>query len=131
MVAPNKKVVLYSDSNLNLNLLDVATKKSSPSGVKTLSEKCTWVKSVLVFYCAVPKSFVARAYPDDWYQGLVSFDDVFWKIDVASGTTSVLFDPKELAGVDIDGVELSVSPNEDMLFFINKKDRTLWSYSLQ
>ena len=78
----------------------------------------------------MPKDFSSQNYPDAWYQGIVSFDDIFWKIDLISQTSVVLFDPEELGGEKIDGIKLSLSPSENLLFFVNKKNGSLWSYDL-
>ena len=130
LYAPNKQNLVFSNNNLGLNLFNTINKTVNPSGVRTLSEKCVWGKNSLVLYCAVPKDFSSQNYPDAWYQGIVSFDDIFWKIDLISQTSVVLFDPEELGGEKIDGIKLSLSPSENLLFFVNKKNGSLWSYDL-
>ena len=74
-----------------------------------------------MFYCAVPLNPPQALYPDGWYQGLVSFSDVLVRIDAGVGSMTVLVDPKEFAGEEIDAVNLALSKDENYLFFINKK----------
>lgn len=126
------KIVLYSDNNLSLSVFDTNSKNSELLGVKTLSEKCIWGKNSNVVYCAVPKFIEQGRYPDSWYQGEVSFSDEIWKIDVASGNTSMILDPLSLEeGESVDAIKLGLDENEDYLFFINKKDSYLWEFSLK
>jgi len=127
--SPDAKKLAYNTSSLELNLYDTETKSTKNLGVNTLAEKCSWGTNEII-YCAVPKSeSISGSQPDDWYQGLVSFNDSFWKIDTKSGTTTVLFDPKDLVGTEIDGVNLKLDENHNYLFFTNKKDNSIWVYN--
>jgi hypothetical protein len=124
--------ILYSDSesgynNLKTNVYSVKEKKTLPFGVTTLPEKCAWSKiSKGIIYCAAPSSLPSAKYPDDWYQGLISFSDQIWKIDVLKGETEII----PIAG-EFDIINPFFSKNEDYFFFQNKKDGTLWSLRLQ
>jgi len=126
LASPNGKIVLYSNNNLSLNTYNVATKEVNSLGVKTLSEKCTWGKLSDFVYCAVPKYIDKTNYPDVWYQGEVSFTDEVWKIDVTDGSTSLISDPINEKGEDIDAIKLMLDESENYLFFVNKKDSYLW-----
>ena len=42
-----------------------------------------------------------------------------------------MVEPKPTLGIDIDAVELKLSPDEDYLIFINKTDLTLWAIKLE
>ncbi len=95
----------------------------------TLAEKCVWAKDDVHAYCAIPSSTPSGIYPDNWYQGIISFSDTFWKIDTAVGTAEVLADPAAI-GATIDGIKLFASPDETYLFFTNKKDMSLWAIDL-
>ena len=72
-------------------------------------------------YCAIPPSVPRAEYPDAWYQGSVSFSDVFWKIDTATGAAFFLANPKEFGAGNIDAVNPFLSDDERYLFFTNKK----------
>ena len=60
-------------------------------------------------------------YPDDWYQGLASFSDKIWLIDIKNGTSTIISDPLDEVGQDIDVVSPKFDSAGDKLFFINKK----------
>lgn len=129
IMSPNGKKVLYSESAGNsfaLNLYDVGSAETVNQSARTLSDKCIWSRDNDVFYCAVPLKPPQALYPDNWYQGLVSFSDVLVRIDAGAGSMTVLVDPKEFAGEEIDAINLTLSKNEDYLFFINKKDGAPW-----
>ncbi len=131
LTSPDGKLVLYSDSNLSLNIYDVNKKTSTPAGVRTLAEKCTWA-SVSVLYCAVPNTVTPSQYPDSWYQGEISFSDKIWKIDVISGNTTIVGDPETtVGGEDIDGIKLMTDSSGKNLLFVNKKDSMLWGLELE
>jgi len=130
-MSPSGKLVLYSDNTLLLSLYHPDTKTSEGLGVRTLSEKCVWNKTNEFVYCAVPVFTAGATYPDDWYKGEVLFSDQIWKINVQNGNATIIADPVEVSGEDIDGIKLALSPNEDYLFFINKKDSFLWELELR
>ena len=131
LTSPSGKLVLYSDDNLSLSIYDTNTRQSNPTGLKTLPEKCTWNINSNAVYCAVPKFVEQTGYPDIWYQGVVSFADAIWKIDITNGTTSLISDPGAEKGEDIDGIKLALDTNESYLFFVNKKDSYLWELNLK
>jgi hypothetical protein len=134
LMNPNGKSVLYSQSasnSLNFSLYGIAGQTSLDLGLKTLPEKCVWSKDGENVYCLVPKGLTSGNYPDIWYQGLISFSDQLWKINTKNNTDTLLVDPAQVAGQEIDGIKPVLDEKETHLFFLNKKDSSLWSYSLQ
>ena len=132
LTSPDGRIVLYSDSNLFSYIYDISTKNSTLTGVKTLAEKCVWGKNSDVVYCAVPKSLGSGLYPDSWYQGEVSFFDQLWKIDIKTGSTTMLADPGNTVGAEeVDGIKLGLDEGENYLFFVNKKNSLLWEFGLK
>lgn len=131
LYAPSGEKIIYSKSetkNFSAFIYDVKTGLSGLFNLKTLPEKCVWDKKTIdVVYCAVPKNIPFINYPDDWYQGLASFSDSIWKINITTGTTEKIHD---IEPNDLDIINLFLSPNDDFLFFTNKKDLTLWSLKL-
>ena len=126
--SPDGGSILYGEETLQglkTSLFDVKGKKAALFSLTTLPEKCAWSKLKKgILYCAVPSSVPAGAYPDDWYQGLVSFSDRIWRIDIINGSTEILSNETN-DGLDL--INLFLSKNEDYLFFQNKKDGTLWN----
>jgi len=104
----------------------VKNASTTPLSVATLPEKCVWSKKQKAIFCAVPRTLPAGDYPDSWYQGLVAFSDDIWKIDTVTGASVKIADLPELARTEIDAVELSLTPSENYLIFVNKRDNAPW-----
>jgi hypothetical protein len=132
LASPNGKLALFSDNNLSLKVYHLDTKTSDSLGIITFPEKCVWGSVSDVVYCAVPKSIAPGEYPDSWYQGVVSFSDQIWKVDIGTGTATMIADPSTIVGgEDIDGIKLSLDKDEGYVFFVNKKDSFLWELKLK
>lgn len=132
LTSPNGKLVLYSDSSLTLNTFDINKKTTTPTGLRTLPEKCVWNNDSSIVYCAVPTNISGGQYPDSWYQGEVSFVDQIWKIELLTGNTTIISDPAlDTGGEDIDGIKLALDNSGKYLLFVNKKDSFLWKLDLE
>lgn len=132
-MSPDGKKVLYSASVANevrLYSYDLNTKSTTDLGISTLPEKCVWSKDSITVYCAVPESFLLGVYPDAWYQGRVSFEDTLWSMNLSTSVYYVLVDPIETINIPIDMTNLFLDGSEKYIFFTNKKDGILWSYSI-
>ncbi len=115
--------------SLVLYLLNKETGGATNLSIGTLPEKCTFSSNSLV-YCFVPNFLPSAVYPDDWYKGKVLFSDSLWAINLDSRAANKIVDISELAGEAIDGINLSLSDDNEDLIFINKKDLSLWLYDL-
>lgn len=124
---------LYSDSGPTLWIYNAVKRNSARTIFKTIPDKCVWAKDNITFYCAVPDSLPRGQYPDSWYQGAVSFSDTVWEININATSTGAL-PVQRLSDTSlpngIDATKLFVSSNETYLFFINKKDMTLWALDM-
>ena len=123
--------VLYGaslDIGPKLNVFDVKNHKSLDLEKYGLPEKCVWSNDNINVYCAIPNTVIGTEYPDSWYQGTTSFDDWFVKINTVTKASITI--ANSLTETPIDGTNLFLSDKEDQLFFINKKDSTLWSLDL-
>lgn len=129
------KLILFSESRggfPELSLYDVAKKISYPLSVQTLPEKCAWsAKDLLVAYCAVPQNLLRANYPDQWYQGLVSFSDVIMKIDTKTKTSELVLNPGSLGASSLDIINPVLSSDDSYLLFMNKGSGTPWVYRLK
>ncbi len=112
-----------------LNTFDIKNHTSTDLDTYGLPEKCVWSINNIYVYCAVPNTVIGTQYPDSWYQGLISFDDRFIKINTVTKEVTTLTNSSS-SNVNIDGTNLFLDKNESNLFFINKKDGTLWSLDL-
>ncbi|MBI2049006.1 MAG: hypothetical protein HYT29_01025 [Parcubacteria group bacterium] len=132
--SPDLAAVLYSRglrNRIDSFLLDTKTASVAAFPVSTLSEKCAWgIKEPSVVYCGVPDFLPQGYFPDDWYQGGVSFSDALWRVQTETGIAEKISLPERDVGESVDVIEPVLSPNDDFLFFINKKDSSLWSLKL-
>jgi peptidoglycan hydrolase-like protein with peptidoglycan-binding domain len=124
-------LIIYSyssDKGPKLAVFDTKNKTTTELDVYGLPEKCVWSKNNISVYCALPNSISGNQYPDIWYKGLVSFNDMFVEIDASNATKSIIANSTDETAVD--GISLFLDDQEETLFFINKKDSTLWSLDL-
>jgi hypothetical protein len=132
LTSPDGKFVLFGNNNLNLGIYDINTKTSDTLGIRTMPEKCVWSADSLSLYCGVPKTISSGEYPDSWYKGKISFNDQFWKVDVATGSETFIVDPIDTEErEEFDSIKLSLDETENYLFFVNKKDSYLWKLKLK
>ncbi|HEY4502547.1 MAG TPA: hypothetical protein VJH21_01815 [Candidatus Paceibacterota bacterium] len=126
--------VAFSRSEGNGVIFSILDEKQSlvfETPLATFPEKCVWqTDNTAILYCLVPHTIPSGPYPDMWYQGLVSFNDVLWKIDAQKETYTKLVDLSTATKEEIDGVSLSISSDNTTLIFSNKKDSSLWSLAL-
>jgi hypothetical protein len=130
--SPLGKYLLYSyldNGKLALAVLDLTTHVATRLPLATLPEKCVWTNDDSSLYCGVPTSMTGTL-PDDWYQGVVSFSDRLWKIDLAGRVATLVIDPKQAGNIDVDAVGLALDATNDVLIFTNKRDNLLYAYDL-
>lgn len=133
LASPDAQKILYSSSNRGGVDLHIYNRKENTTidvPLATLPEKCVWNADGVTLYCAAPTYLPTAEYPDDWYQGSVSFNDTVWKIDSKTGNMTTLFSPASFSAPKMDMENLMLPTNKDFLFFINKTDSTLWGYDL-
>ena len=120
-----------TSGDFGLFLFELKTRDMRLFSVKTLPEKCGWSPvNRNIVYCGVPFVVSEDLYPDSWYQGKISFSDSIWEIDVSRDVTRLLVDLRLERDFTIDMVNLAVSESGEYLFFINKRDSSLWSLRL-
>lgn len=128
------KFVLFSEtkgSAPELSLYDTAKKESNLLYLQTLPEKCVWgFKKTTLAYCAVPQTLPNATYPDQWYQGLVSFSDAIWEINTATFNTRKIMTPSDFRAPALDMINLALSSDDAYLLFMNKISGTPWVYGI-
>lgn len=126
-ISPDGSYVLYSESGQNTfttKVFSVKTGATKALGLSVLPEKCVWLKNndLICAGGSVPRGI----YPDDWYSGTVSFSDKIFRVYAGVGAFDVLYD----GGESFDMTSLKVDEDTNTLYFINKKDASLWQFSL-
>jgi hypothetical protein len=91
-----------------------------------IPEKC--VSSEKGFVCAIPFSLSGESFPDDWYKGLAWYSDRIWELNVESGDATLVVD-LNTSGQPIDVSYINISDSENVVYFTNKNDNTLWLFN--
>lgn len=132
--SPSGNLVAFSyveNRALKMSVLDRRTGEIIALPVATMVEKCVWANGEEVFYCGIPKRLpTSERITDDWYQGVVSFTDRIWEINLVDRLSIYLIDPQTEAEVELDITNLAIDGRNDVLTFKNKKDGSLWAYDL-
>lgn len=133
-LSPDGKTILYTktiDSGMETFFYTVASGVSQKAPFTTLPEKCVWSTKVSgVVFCAIPRSIPQGAYPDQWYQGAISFSDEIWKFDAASASPYGQVVVSDNVSEPLDATSLAISPDGSYLAFINRRDGGLWVVDL-
>lgn len=131
--SPDGQHILYSESTkggLVLHIYNIADNTTTDLILQTLPEKCLWKNDNTTIYCATPKNMAGAAYPDVWYQGVVSFSDNLWQVDAKTGKSAVILVPTSFITEQLDMTNLTLSPLQDFIYFVNKKDSSLWAFEV-
>lgn len=117
--------------NLKLKIADLAKSTIQELNFVTLPEKCVWSQDNRTLFCAIPKTIsTLAAFPDDYYKGLIILADDFWRINLDIGEKIQIYATENEEATSYDAKELLLSPLEDYLLFVNKRDDYLYSLEL-
>lgn len=134
LINPDNSWLLYSlarGSELDTFAYNIKTNQTKRLGIKTLPEKCVFSQQDehLVF-CGATDQPERVAYPETWYQGLSTFNDNLWKINLETESYEALLIDREEVPQSFDMIKLVASPRDEFILFVNKKDLTLWSVDI-
>jgi hypothetical protein len=108
-----------------LYVLDEALEQKTLN-VEGIAEKCVWSKMEKFIYCAVLNEDLPEInLPQDWYSTKFIGQDQFLQIDITTGEKKLLSEEE-----NYDATNLSLSPNEDYLYFVNKESKFLYELKL-
>lgn len=79
-------------------------------------------------YCATPSNRGKEIFPDDWYKGTLSYNDLLWSLDIKTGGAIPLSDFKTESGREIDVMSIGTDSDGGKIWLINKNDNTLWMF---
>lgn len=109
-----------------LNPFDPERKDQIPLAITTIPEKCVFA-SATELWCAVPRTLeTAVPLPDLYLTGEINSSDRIVRIDLVKNTVEDILNQD-----DFDAVNLILTKDKNFLFFVNKKDGTLWSLKLK
>lgn len=112
--------------NLTTALYDPAKKKVLRLESSTLIEKCSWAGAKELF-CAVPRAIPAETIlPDEYLSGEFNSSDRIIRIEAETGEATTIIDEG-----NFDMSDLIATKDKNFLFFVNRKDGTLWSVRLK
>ena len=129
-LSPSGKKLLFSQTdssgrNLKLNAFSLDKKTETALDLFSLPEKCVWAQDDRTIYCASINSGTDFLMPDDYYKRKLPLtNNDLVKINLDLGQTQ-----KVISG-GFDPVNLTLSPDEAYLFFINKIDGRLYRLTL-
>ncbi len=132
--SPKADKILFSSTNdrggdPKLSLADGSGANSKDLNLAGIADKCAWSNDDRTIFCALPQEMSANAvWPDDYYKGLVILADDFYKINLETNAKTKILGSSNQVGYDAQ--ELFLSPKEDYLFFVNKRDGLLYSLKI-
>jgi len=135
LTSPDGKKIFYSyyDAGSTKNVMYDSNKKiyTSLNLATIVGDKCVWSqKDTTNIYCAVPTNLIRGDFPDNWYQGKYAFNDSLVKINTDDFTVTNLMEANSETKINLDVINLQISPSEDYLMFMNKSDLILWSLDI-
>lgn len=131
--SPDGSKTIYSEStgtSFRTIIYTFDTRSSIELSMPTLPEKCTWGQDSITLYCGIPQALGPASYPDHWYQRRLSFSDSLWMIHAETGETTLLVNPLEEVGEDLDVIAPKLDSKELYLFFIDKTTQEPWVLTL-
>lgn len=127
---PSSKAFLYGSSaggRLALFVQDVGSSAPVALTLQTVADKCVWlVSKSAVAYCAVPATPPSGAFLNAWYRGAIHTSDEWWRIDVSTGSTTMIYSPKVSNNVSVDVEHPVIDATGNYIAFINAADQSLW-----
>jgi Tol biopolymer transport system component len=115
-----------SGSNLKLAVYDDRGKELFQTTLQTLPEKCVWASSKEI-YCAVPHDISQNnVWPDDYLRGEINSSDRLVVLDLERKEVSEVFNQG-----DFDMANLALTKTKDWIFWVDRKDDSLWSLKIR
>ncbi len=110
------------------NIHQINNNTSNEASITTLPEKCTGISNNSTYLvCGAAIANYGYSLPDRWYQGLDSFADDLWLVNLDTNSARLLSAINNESGRLVDVVNLKTN-NVDHVYFQNKLDQTLWLF---
>lgn len=136
--APGLSAILFGEGYVVSTLINSvfgsevhSTTSIYPLPISLFPEKCVSDMGASgELFCAAPQRQLSGEYPDLWYKGVSSLNDLLWFVDTTNQSVRVLSNPVMEMGREIDVAQIGMSSEKNSLWFINKNDDTLWMFDL-
>ncbi len=93
-----------------------------PLIIPTLVTKTTWSSDGKSLYYALPGSLPENiVLPNDYFSKKLLTADTFWRLDFETGKRERIIEGSDI-GTEFDSINLFLSPKEDILYFLNRRD---------
>lgn len=123
-------VAQKGSNKLVLEICNLKSESCSDLNLPTIAPKCVWLKNDKDIICALPKNIKTDSvWPNDYWSKKNMTEDSFWKINMETGKKERITEEKDEA-IGVDAINLIASPNNDFIFFINRKDNQLYRVSI-
>ncbi|MEK7560932.1 MAG: hypothetical protein AAB539_03195 [Patescibacteria group bacterium] len=109
---------------LTLRGADGALLKTLP--ITTLPSKCAWSKTNTYLFCAVPRRPLTGFWPDNYLRGEINTEDNLLAYNLETDRYIIM-----LSDHAFDMTDLVVTDDDRFLFFIDRRDGTLWSFRIR
>ena len=131
--APSGEAFLFGQTNtqgkgLSLSISNKNGTTIKPLSITTLPEKCVFAHDEKSIVCAVPQVLPDIIWPDDYYKKLYIASEQIWRIDLVSGKQDLLY---EFGTSLFNASELILSPQEDVVLFVNRENGELYSLAIK
>lgn len=131
--APSGERFFFSQTSQKGKALSLLVTDKKGTSIKTLDiatlpEKCVFSKDEKSAVCAAPAVVPDIVWPDDYYKGVYVAQEQLWRIDLGSNKKEALY---AFPNTEFDATNLLLSPQEDILVFLNKKDGFLYSVKIK
>ncbi len=119
-----------ANGGLELALMNKQGGEYRTLSIPTLISKVVWNKNADTIYYALPGALPTGVLlPNDYWSKPLYTQDTFWKMDLSTGKKTRLVDLKDVTQ-SFDSTDLVLSPNEDALFFTDRKTHRLYRIDL-
>lgn len=118
---------LYGTSEEGRLSLFVKTDGGTPTKltIETTADKCVWAPGAgLIAYCAVPVEIPTDTFLTEWYEGATHTQDVWWRVEAATGVVTRFFVPDTRTVFDVE--EPSIDETGSYIGWRDAADKSLW-----
>jgi hypothetical protein len=109
-------------SKISLATMNKNGGEFTPLIIPTLVSKTVWSSDGKYLYYALPGSLPESiVLPNDYFSKKLQTTDTFWKLNFETGKRERVIEGSDI-GTEFDSINLFLSPKEDTLYFLNRRD---------